>query len=63
MRNRPIKNTAASVRQRLLLAVPESFPEVWRLNMAFLQPVADAVQSKRPFEMFWRPAGPWRPQD
>lgn len=49
----------AFVRRGELKDTPGSFTEVWQATMAFLQPVAEAVQYKHPFEMDWPSGGPW----
>ena len=49
----------AFVRRGELKDTPGAFTEVWQTTMAFLQPVAEAVQYEHPFETDWAPGGPW----
>jgi hypothetical protein len=52
----------AFVRRTEIQAAPASFVAVWDRTMAFLRPVAGAVQENRHFDMVWSPSGPWRPK-
>jgi hypothetical protein len=51
----------AFLRRGELAQAPPSFPDVWQAAMTFLQPVAEAIQFDRPFEMAWESGGPWLP--
>ena len=51
----------AFVRRSGLRDVPESFPAVWQSAMAFLRPVAEAVERGVPLEAAWPAGGPWQP--
>jgi hypothetical protein len=53
------KQWRAFIRRGELTKAPSSFYEVWQNTMAFLRPVAEAVQSNLPLEMTWPPGGPW----
>lgn len=53
----------AFVRRGELTKAPSSFPEVWQAAMAFLRPLAEAIELDHPFEKAWAPGGPWLPME
>ncbi len=55
------KQWRAFVRRSELTNAPASFSEVWQAAMAFLCPVAEAIQFDRSFDMEWLHGGPWLP--
>jgi predicted nucleotidyltransferase component of viral defense system len=55
------KQWHAFIRRGELIQVPSSFYEVWQDTMAFLRPVAKAVQSNLTFKLTWAAGGPWLP--
>jgi predicted nucleotidyltransferase component of viral defense system len=52
----------AFVRRSELRDAPQSFPAVWQSAMAFLRPVADAVERGGPLAAAWPAGGPWQPE-
>ena len=41
---------------------PAGFEDVWSYVMAFLRPIADAIETNCPFDMHWTAGGPWQPK-
>jgi hypothetical protein len=62
---RNVKNTAASVHQRLLnkakiADAPGAFEEVIAAIKVFLEPVVASLAERRAFRSIWNSPGPWR---
>lgn len=50
----------AFVRRTHLAGVPLDFGDTVRVVREFLQPVAESLAARQPFNRTWPPAGPWR---
>ena len=62
---RNIKNTAASVHQRLLSKAkladaPEAFEDVVEAVKMFIQPLVVSLKRESPFRSVWTAPGRWR---